>query len=361
MDFITNYLSSNLIISYLSSNFILWNSLLNLIISILILFWTIFCRYFLKIIVFSYLEKYAEKTKTKIDDIILLSVERFVNIWFWFLAFYLAKLFIILPKLFDIIVNKWLIIILIFIFFYLLKNLAWDLIDNYFLRKSKVKWKYFSSLVKNLSNIVIWGIWITMILSKLWYDITTLVAGLWISWIAVALAIQPILASIFASFFIFIDKPFKVWDLVSTWDYTWTVKEIWLYSTRIITFHWTEVVVSNTEIMNSNIENISQRKVVRIDISLWIIYEISTEKLKKSMDLIRKILEKNERITDDIRIYFKEFWDFSLNLEITYFIDEPIYNERLAIQSEVNLEIKDKMEQNKIDFAYPTAVHYIKK
>jgi len=348
------------LLNYLSSSVVYWNTLLSLLIAVWVLFWTIIFRYFLKLFIFSYIKWYVNATSTKIDDILLRSLEAFINIWFWVLALYLAKFFIFLPEWLDIFVNKWLKISLIVIFFYLLKNLSWDLITYHFNKTSKKTWKYFSSLVKNLSNIVILWIWISILLSELWYDITTLVAWLWISWIAVALAIQPILASIFASFFIFIDKPFKVWDSIRVWWFTWTVKSIWLYSTRIKTLNWTEAVFSNTEITKSNIDNISQRESVRIDLALWIVYEISTEKLKKAMSMLREILEEKEFVTDDIRVYFKEFWDFSLNLEITYFLITPDYQSRLSLISEINLEIKDRMEKESIDFAYPTAVHYTK-
>lgn len=348
-------------ITYLDSFIVFWNPLFDIIVSLFVLFWTVLVRHILKIFVFQKLNWLAEKTKTKVDDIFLLSVDRFVNVWFWFLAFYLAKFFIYIPNWFDDLVDKILTIALIAIFFYLFKNLVWDLIDYYFSKTSKKAEKYFSALVRNISNIIIWWIWITILLSELWYDISTLVAWLWISWLAVALAIQPILASIFASFFIFMDKPFKVWDFISVWSYTWTVKEIWLYSTRIITLKKTEAVISNTELMNSQVENISQRKSFRADIALWIVYETPSKKLKKAMDIVRDILEKHEKVADDIWIYFKEFWDFSLNIDATYFIKENDYNEILWIISEINLDIKERLEKEGIELAYPTSVNYIKK
>lgn len=343
-------------LKFLQNTEIFWNNLENIFTAIWIFFWILILRFFLKMFLENRIKSFVESSETKFDDIFFASVQRFINFWFLILAIYFAKFSILLPESIDDLVNKILTIVLIWFLIFLAQKLLSDLIWYLFSRWSK-DWKYFSSMIKNISNILVYWVWLSIILSQLWYNISTLVAWLGIWWLAVALAVQPILASVFASFTMFFDKPFKVWDVVSIWDTSWTITWIWLRNVRIKTFFWTEVILWNTDVISWKIENISFREKVREDFWLWIIYEISTEKLKEWMKILREILEKEDWVDSDIRILFSDFWDFSLNLKVTYFIKWSLtFDERLALKSKINLEIKEQFEIAKIDFAYPTAV-----
>ena len=341
--------------NFLESTEFFWNNLENILIAIFIFFWILALRFALQIFFDKKIKIYVEKSKTKADNIIFSSVQRFIKFWFLILAFYFAKFSIILPESTDDLVNKILTVTFTWFVIFLIQKLFADLIWYFF---SCFDWeKYLASMVKNISNIVVYWLWASLVLSQLWYNVSTLVAWLWIWWLAVALAVQPILSSIIASFSLFFDKPFKVWDIIRIWDTLWIISEIWLRNVRIKTFHWTEVIMWNMDVLNWKIENISFREKVREDFWLWIIYEISTEKLKEWMKILREILSSKDWIDKDIRILFSDFWDFSLNLKITYFFDGSLtFDERLALKSEINLEIKERFEQAGIDFAYPTAV-----
>jgi len=342
--------------NFLQNTEFFWNNLENIFTAIWIFFWILALRFFLKIILENKIKIIVKNSETKFDDIFFSSVQRFINFWFVILAVYFAKFSILLPESIDDLFNKILTILLTWFVIFLVQKLFSDLIW-YFFSKMKNWEKYLWSMIKNLSNILVYWIWLSVILSQLWYNISTLVAWLGIWWLAVALAIQPILASVIASFSLFFDKPFKVWDVVKIWDTSWTVSEIWLRNVRIKTFFWTEVILWNMDVLIWKIENISFRQKVREDFWLWIVYEISTEKLKEWMKILREILEKEDWVDSDIRILFSEFWDFSLNLKVTYFINWDLtFDERLALKSKINLEIKEQFENAKIDFAYPTAV-----
>ena len=337
-----------------------WNSITNIALAFFSVVWIFSVRWALRLFFDSKLKKIIDKSKTRIDDIVYNLINKFFSVLFVILWIYLVKISLVFPVSLDVFLSKSIWVIVVLVVIYIIQQLTTDLINDHFKKTSNKEEKYFSSLIKNVFNILIWTIWVSLVLSKLWYDISTLVAGIWISGIAIALAIQPTLASIFASFFIFLDKPFKIWDMVTIWNYSWTIKDIGLRSTRMILFNWNEVVFPNTQIANSWIENISQRRSIRNDALLWLTYDTSSKKMEKAIEIIRKILSSKIEIDDtDIRLYFKNFWDYSLNLSLTYFISDSLWlHERYSLISDINFEIKKSFEKNKIEFAFPTQTIY---
>ncbi len=98
----------------------------------------------------------------------------------------------------------------------------------------------------------------------------------------------------------------------------------------------------------------------RIVFKIGITYETPTEKVKRVPEMIKEIIEKAELAELD-RVHFKEFGDFSLNFEIVYYLKSPDYNDYMNTQQEINLAIKKKFEEEKIEFAYPTQTIFISK
>lgn len=345
------------------SDIIFGNTIQDLLYASLAFFWIIITRYVLKLLIDKKLSSFVKKSKSQIDDIILAAVNKFLSFWFFIFWLYLAKWFIILSQDIDKIVNKTLEILLVLAITYISQSISSKIVNAYFDTKNDIKWRSVSSILKNIVSIIIWLIWITFALSLLWYNISKLAAWIWISGIAVALAIQPTLAWIFAWFSIFADKPFRVWDRVIIKWYEWEIKEIWLRSTRMITIKWNEVVFPNTELIKLEIENISQREAIRQDLNIWIVYNTDSKKVNKWIDIIKNILTwKNWIKQNDIRVVFKTFWDSALIIWVTYFIESNIeILDQLKIISEVNLEIKNRFEKEKIEFAYPTQTLFLKK
>jgi MscS family membrane protein len=58
---------------------------------------------------------------------------------------------------------------------------------------------------------------------------------------------------------------------------------------------------------------------------------------------------------------FTDFKDFSLNIFVMFYINEKDYVKIVETQNAVNLEIKEKFEKQKIEFAFPTQTLYLKK
>jgi MscS family membrane protein len=106
---------------------------------------------------------------------------------------------------------------------------------------------------------VIWTLAALMILSNLGYDIVSVLTGLGIGGLALAMAAQDTLANVFGSLTIFADKPFQVDDVVNIGGHTGTVTDVGLRTCRVRTFEDTLVTVPNKMLVGSTVENLSAR------------------------------------------------------------------------------------------------------
>lgn len=110
--------------------------------------------------------------------------------------------------------------------------------------------------LNTIVSLLVWGLGLAFVLNQLGVDISALLAGLGIAGIAVALALQNTLSSIFSAVGLAIDRPIRQGDFVRLEDGTeGFVEDISMRSTRIRTFQQSLVIVPNARITNMVIEN----------------------------------------------------------------------------------------------------------
>lgn len=207
-------------------------------------------------------------------------------------------------------------------------------------------------------RFIIWMVLLLVALDNLGINITTLIAGLGIGGIAVALATQNILGDLFASLSIVLDKPFVVGDFIIVNDYLGSVERIGLKTTRIRSLSGEQLIFSNTDLLNSRIRNFKRMYERRVVFAIGVLYQTEYEKLSRIPDMIRNIIERREPVRFD-RAHFKEFSDYALKFEVVYWIQTPDYNVYMDIQQAINLEIHKQFEEAQIGFAYPTQTVFI--
>ncbi len=196
------------------------------------------------------------------------------------------------------------------------------------------------------------------VLSNFGYDISTLLAGLGVGGLAVALAAQDTVSNFIGSVIIFSDKPFKIRDFVKFGGFMGTVKEIGLRSTKLETPQGTVLVVPNSKISTEIVENFSRASKRRIEINIGLTYDTGYKKLQKAIALLEKIVEDHPNVVDyDVK--FVEFGAFSLNINARYWV-KPASKFR-EVQHQLSLTIKKEFDKAKLDMAFPTQTLYIKK
>jgi small-conductance mechanosensitive channel len=209
-----------------------------------------------------------------------------------------------------------------------------------------------------LSKLVLWTLVLLLGLDNLGFNITTLVAGLGVGGIAVALALQNILGDLFASLSIVLDKPFVIGDFIIVDQYLGVVEHVGLKTTRIRSLSGEQIVFSNSDLLNSRVRNYKRMQERRILFSFGVTYQTPRGKLQEIPSMIRKIIESME-VTRFDRAHFKEFGDSSLNFEVVYYMKSPDYNIYMDTQERINLALFERFAAEGIEFAYPTQTVFV--
>jgi small-conductance mechanosensitive channel len=200
------------------------------------------------------------------------------------------------------------------------------------------------------------GIWITVVVSLLAYfkyPVAGLVGALGVGSLAIAFAVQNILGDVFSSMAIILDKPFRVGDFVKAGETLGVIENIGVKTTRIRSLSGEQVVLSNTDLLNSRIHNFKHFKERRVVFRLGVVYQTPRDLLERIPDMIREAVEEQPHARFD-RAHFFEFGDFALTFEVVYFVLSPDFAVYMNAQQGINLGIHRRFEAAGISFAYPT-------
>jgi small-conductance mechanosensitive channel len=208
-----------------------------------------------------------------------------------------------------------------------------------------------------IARVAVWAVVVLLILDNLGFNITTLIAGLGVGGIAVAMASQSILADLFASLSILLDKPFKVGDFIIVGDLLGSVENIGLKTTRLRSLGGEQLVFSNADLLSSRIRNYKRMQERRVVFTVGVEYSTASDKLKRIPQMIKDIVESIQSTRFD-RSHFMSYDDFSLNFETVYYVLSPDYNTYADIQQEINIKLFEKFEDEQIVFAFPSRTIY---
>jgi len=219
-------------------------------------------------------------------------------------------------------------------------------------------------LVNRALKVTIGAITFLWIIQLLGYNISSLLAGLGIGGLAVALALQDTLSNFFGSVFIFLDRPFMVGDWIKIGDVEGIVEDIGFRSTRIRTWFATLVAIPNKTVANATanatIDNWSKMPKRRVSQVIGVTYRTTAEQMQKAVDSIRDIVANDPAVDKDfIVVRFTEFGDSSLNILVYYFTKATAFAEHLEAKERINLAIMRKLQEQKLSIAFPTMSIYM--
>ena len=216
------------------------------------------------------------------------------------------------------------------------------------------------NFISKLFKILIIALAVMMVISELGYNINGLITGLGVGGLAISLAAQDAVSNLISGFIIVFDKPFKVGDFVQTKEIMGTVTEVSMRTTKIRTLDDSLVTVPNSKLTQDAIVNISKIEKRLIDTEIGLIYSTDNELINKCKNDIVQYLKNNELIVPaPIRVEVTKLDDFSINLGVFCYTIKTDIHEFYAVLSDVNLNIKDIVERNGAEFAFPTNSIYI--
>lgn len=193
------------------------------------------------------------------------------------------------------------------------------------------------------------------LLQNLDVNVGSLVAGLGIGGVAVALAAKDTIANFFGSLMIFIDRPFQIGDWVKIGDIEGIVEAVGFRSTRVRTFYNSLVTVPNAFFTESAIDNIGLREYRRLKTTLHLTYDTSPEQIQAFVEGIRAIILANPYSKKDYyEIHFNDFGAHSLDVMVYMFFKVESWSEELRERHNVLLEILRLAKELDVEFAFPT-------
>ena len=191
--------------------------------------------------------------------------------------------------------------------------------------------------------------------------ITSIIAGLGIGGLAIALAAQDTIKNIFGSMVIFVDKPFEMGDRIVVDGHDGPVEEVGLRSTKIRTLEGHLVTVPNGELANKTIQNIGKRPFIRRIANLTITYDTPPEKIDRALEIVKEMLNNHEGMHEDFppRVFFNNLNSDSLNIMVIYWYHPPNYWDFMDFTERFNKEVFRRFNEEGIDFAFPTQTLYV--
>jgi small-conductance mechanosensitive channel len=307
------------------------------------------------------LSRFAKTTATDIDDLVVDLLRR--TRWYFFLAVSLYAASQALHT--SLVVHD--VVRIVIILTLLLQGAVWGngLIAYILARMAKQRFTGDSAGTTTLTavgfvmRLVLWTFVLILALDNLGFSITTLVAGLGIGGIAVALALQNILGDLFASLSIVLDKPFVIGDFIVVDTIQGTVDHVGLKTTRLRSLSGEEIIIANADLLKSRIRNYRKMQERRAVFTVGITYATPPEKVASLPGFLREAIMAQPEARFD-RAHFKSIGESALLFEAVYFVTSPEYGVFMDVQQQINLNILRRCTEEGIVFAFPTRTVYVK-
>lgn len=199
-------------------------------------------------------------------------------------------------------------------------------------------------------TIIILGIFV-MLGNVFNINIGSLIAGLGIGGLAIALAAKDTLENFFGSFTIFLDKPFAVGDNVKVGNIIGTVEKIGFRSTRLRTLDKTFVSIPNKKMIDVELDNISLRTCQRANFTICLQQDTQTEKIKLICNEIEECINNHPLTNQNTQVKFIEIGKNSLDIMIMYYVDSVDWSIFIAVKEEINYKIITIVKKHNVHLA----------
>ncbi|WP_297691093.1 mechanosensitive ion channel family protein [uncultured Eudoraea sp.] len=300
-------------------------------------------------------------SETKLDDVLVDTLEKPVIFAIAIFGFYIGMQQLNMTSNIALLVSNTDKVLIVICITWFAARLLNAMVERYMepaieISESKSK-KQLLPIITKVITVIVWMIGVIIAFDLIGYNLAGLIAGLGIGGLAFALAAKDYLQNIFGGISVFTDKPFRIDDRIKIDGFDGKVEDIGIRSSRIRTLSGSLVTIPNSKFISNSVENVALEPTRKIMLRLGLTYSTSPEKMKESMTILKEIVTDNQDIlTDEPVVFFENYADFSLVLLFIYYIrkeaDIPL------AQNKINLDILERFEKAKLDFAFPTQTIY---
>ena len=201
-----------------------------------------------------------------------------------------------------------------------------------------------------LARLALAAVLMIATLDFLGFKVTTFVAGLGITGIAIALAVQNVLGDLFAALSIVLDKPFVIGDAIAVDNIEGTVEHVGLKTTRIRSSGGEQVIIANADLLKSRIRNFRRLAERRVVLNFNLLHDTDPTLAMRVPGMLQEIVERQKPVRFD-RAHLKDVGDWSLEFELVYFVMTPDYLTHMNIQQAINFGVLDRFRAEKVSLA----------
>ena len=239
-----------------------------------------------------------------------------------------------------------------------------DIVGYYITERAAKNQRRFDDLLAPLITrglkvlAVVYGV---VIVSEI-FDITltSLLAGLGLGGLALALAAQSTVSNIFGSLTVLFDRPFQIGDWVKIGDVEGTVEVVGMRSTRVRTFYNSLVTIPNADMITATVDNMGARLYRRTYTTLSLTYSTSPEKIEAFCEGIREIIRLHPYTRKDFfEVRFTEFGNDALKIMVYVFHQVPDWSSELRERHRLFIDIIRLSKRVGVEFAFPTQTLYL--
>jgi small-conductance mechanosensitive channel len=306
-------------------------------------------------VLMSRFHSFAQKTATEIDDMLIEFIQSIRPQLYMLLSAYIAAHTLILHPTLQNVINILMIIAVIFQITRSLQMVVTFAAERFASTNDDEHVRSAAHLLSAILTATVWIFGVMMILSNIGVDITSLVAGVGITGIAIAFAVKEVLADLFSSFSIYFDKPFKAGDVVKIDNKIGIVKKIGIKTTRIESQTGEELIVPNQDMTSSRVHNYKKMEHRNVRINLNIAFDTPVEMLDQIPTEIKNIISHIAH-AECKRVHLKDFGEWGLVYEIFYVVDSRDYMAHVNAKHEILLKIKSFLDDNNIQIAHPAQI-----
>ena len=211
-------------------------------------------------------------------------------------------------------------------------------------------------LIRLLVTVALFAIALVVVLDNLGVNVTGLIAGLGVGGIAIGLAAQGIFGDLFAALAIIFDRPFRRGDKISYGTTNGVIESIGLKSTRIRAFTGELRVISNKQLLDKEIQNISVRDHIRLAFTIGVTYETPPDTLARVPQIMREIVEgEGGKVA---RSSFETFGASSLDFVLQFDIPGDDWATAHPMRDRIMVSLIRRFAAEGIGIAYPTQTTY---
>ena len=218
------------------------------------------------------------------------------------------------------------------------------------------------SLLNTTYKVLVIAVGVAAGAQEVGFPIGSIVAGAGLIGLTISLAAQESASNLFSGIVILLDKPFSIGDWITVGNVEGEVIDINFRSTRIRSMDHSVVIITNSQICASTVQNTALRTMRPYKFTLGVTYGTTRAQLEKLMADLQAMLDNSpytNKGTNIVRL--TSFGDSSINILISAYLTTNVYATFLQQQNDLNLNIMDVMQADGVDFAFPSTSVYIEK